>query len=277
MSAAGELPARVVLVTGASGGIGGAVALAFAEEAAASGRPLRLAVHGSRTTPALETLARDLSGPGVEARAFGADLTLLDSVERLVAEVFDWGGGLDVIVSNAGQSRPGALADLSPDEWGWTLDLNLRATWLLARAARPALAARQGCITAVSSMSGLSPHPGYGAYSTAKAGLNMLCRQLAQEWAADGIRANAVCPGMIRTPLTEVVYLDAETRRRREALVPLGRIGRPRDVADAVVFLSGEKASYITGVTLRVDGGLSEGMLNLIPGRPDKPHAPPEA
>lgn len=257
--------ARVVLVTGASGGIGGAIAIAgaFAAEAPASGRPLRLAVHGSRPSPALD------------ARAFAADLTAPDAIAALVAAVTAWGGGLDVLVSNAGQSRPGALAELSPEEWAWTLDLNLRATWLLARAARPALAARAGCITAVASMSGLSPHPGYGAYSTAKAGLIMLCRQLVQEWAGDGIRANAVCPGTIRTPLTEAVYQDADTLRRRTALVPLGRIGRPEDIADAVVFLSGAKASYVTGVALRVDGGLSEGMLNLIPGRPDKPLTSP--
>ncbi len=262
---------RVVLVTGASGGIGGEVGRAFAEEATATGRPLRLALHGSRVSPALEALARELAGPGVETRAFGADLTLPEAVDALVSDVTGWGGGLDVIVSNAGQSRPGALDALTVEEWGRTLDLNLRATWLIARAARPALAARRGCLTAIASMSGLNPHPGYGAYSTAKAGLTMLCRQIAQEWAGDGIRANAVCPGMIRTPLTEPVYQDAETLRRREELVPLGRIGRPRDIADATVFLSGDKASYITGVALRVDGGLSEGMLNLIPGRPDKP------
>lgn len=266
----GENAPRAILVTGASGGIGGAICRAFIEEAAATNRPLRLAVHGSRSGPALDALASELTGPGVDARAFGANLTNPEAVEQLVTEVIAWAGRLDVLVSNAGQSRPGRLRDLSLDQWSDTLDLNLRATWLLARAAHGELSKARGCITAVASMSGLSPHPGYGAYSTAKAGLTMLCRQLAQEWAGDGIRANAVCPGMIRTPLTEAVYEHDDTRRRREELVPLGRIGTPEDIGNAVAFLSGDRANYITGVSLLVDGGLTGRMLDLIPGRPDK-------
>lgn len=119
-------------------------------------------------------------------------------------------------------------------------------------------------------MSGLSPHPGYGAYSTAKAGLVMLCRQLAQEWATDGVRVNVVCPGIIRTPLTEAVYRDDDLKQKRESLVPLGRIGVPQDLAEAVVFLTGKRAGYIAGAILRIDGGLSDAMLHLIPGRPQK-------
>ena len=263
-------PARVALVTGAAGGIGRAICETLAAEARASGQPLRLALHGRVLGPALDALAAELGGPLVEVRPFAADLTDTAAPAALIAAVTAWAGGLDVLVSNAGQSRPSKLAELSADEWDVTLDLNVRATWLLAKAARPALAERRGCLTAIASMSGLNPHPGYGAYSTAKAGLVMLCRQLAQEWADAGIRVYAVCPGMIRTPLTESVYQDAGTLARREALVPLGRIGRPDDIAAAVAFLSGSNASYITGVALRVDGGLSEGMLNLIPGRPDK-------
>ncbi|WP_087005502.1 SDR family NAD(P)-dependent oxidoreductase [Rhizobium sullae] len=266
--------ARTVLVTGASGGIGRGVCEALAEEARLTGHSLRLAVHGSRESMALSALVSDLTsadGEGeIEARAFVADLTDACACNNLIGQVIDWAGRLDSIVSNAGQSRPGKLANLPDEDWQATLDLNLRATWLLARAAYPALTETRGTITAVASMSGLSPHPGYGAYSTAKAGLVMLCRQLAQEWAGDGIRVNAVCPGMIRTPLTETVYQDEDTRRKRESLVPLGRIGTPRDIGDAVAFLTSDKASYITGVALRIDGGLSEGMLNLIPGRPDK-------
>lgn len=165
---------------------------------------------------------------------------------------------------------PGRLADLSVEQWDATFALNVRATWLLARAARAALSAEQGSIVAIASMSGLHPHPGYGAYSPAKAALSMLCRQLAQEWAVDGIRVNAVCPGMIRTPLTEAVYRDAEVALQRKALVPLGRIGRPEDVAAAVAYLASPSASYITGQSLVVDGGVSDQMLALIPGRPAK-------
>ena len=114
-------------------------------------------------------------------------------------------------------------------QWDRTFNLNTRSAWLLAQAAREPLARTRGSITAIASMSGLTPHPGYGAYSAAKAALIMLCRQLAQEWAADGIRVNTVCPGMVRTPLTEAVYQDPETLAKRESLVPLGRIGRAED------------------------------------------------
>ena len=109
------------------------------------------------------------------------------------------------------------------------------------------------------------------AYRSNQAALVMLCRQLAQEWAEDGIRVNAVCPGMIRTPLTEAVYGDEATKAAREALVPLARIGTPEDVAHAVVHLAGPGASYLTGQALVVDGGVADRMLSLIPGRPRKP------
>ena len=99
----------------------------------------------------------------------------------------------------------------------------------------------------------------------------MLCRQLAQEWAVDGIRVNTVCPGMVRTPLTEAVYLDEDVRQRREALVPLGRIGQVDDIGQAVAFLGSPGAAYVTGQNLVVDGGISDHMLSLIPGRPGKP------
>lgn len=261
---------RTILVTGASGGIGREICVVLAEEARTAQTSLRVALHGSRNSQALDDLASELEGNGIEARAFSADLTDADAVASLVADVTAWSGRLDCLVSNAGQSGPGRLAELSLEQWQQTLDLNLRATWLLARAAYTALSESQGNIVAVASMSGLQPHPGYGAYSTAKAGLVMLCRQLALEWAEQGIRVNAVCPGMIRTPLTELVYQDEATHQQRQALVPLGRIGQPRDVANAVTFLASEKASYITGVSLLVDGGISDRMLELIPGRPSK-------
>ncbi len=117
----------------------------------------------------------------------------------LVAQAQRQGGDLTALVCNAGASGPGRLADLSLAQWDASFNLNTRSAWLLAQAARDGLSRTRGSITAIASMSGLTPHPGYGAYSPAKAALIMLCRQLAQEWAAYGIRANTVCPGMIRT------------------------------------------------------------------------------
>jgi glucose 1-dehydrogenase len=203
-----------------------------------------------------------------------ATCLVLDDVEELTAACASLVeraqqacGGLTLLVSNAGASVRGALADLPVEQWDASFALNVRPTWLLAKAARPALAAAHGSIVAIASMSGLHPHPGYGAYSPAKAALVMLCRQLAQEWADQGIRVNAVCPGMIRTPLTEAVYQDAQVAAQREALVPLARIGRSEDIGAAVAYLASAGASYVTGQQLVVDGGVADHMLALIPGR----------
>ena len=259
-----------VLITGATGGIGRGIALAFAHKARTTRAPLKLALAASRGGDALETLVHEMRQAGAEARGFVADLTDPTSCRGLVEEAQAFAGDLDTLVSNAGASGPGRLADLSAERWDQTFALNCRATFLLAQAARAGLARRRGSIVAIASMSGLHPHPGYGAYSPAKAALVMLCRQLAQEWAADGIRVNAVCPGMIRTPLTEAVYQDEQTRQQRESLVPLGRIGTAEDVAGAVLYLAGEEASYVSGQSLVVDGGVADHMLTMIPGRPGK-------
>ena len=218
-----------------------------------------------------QRLLDELRAAGASASGVTGDITDPAQCTTLVAQAQASGGNLTALVCNAGASGPGQLADLPVAQWDTTFNLNTRSAWLLAQAARPQLARTGGSITAIASMSGLSPHPGYGAYSAAKAALIMLCRQLAQEWAAEGIRVNTVCPGMIRTPLTEAVYQDAQTLARREALVPLGRIGRAEDIGAAVAFLAGAGAGYITGQNLVVDGGISEHMLAMIPGRPGKP------
>lgn len=258
------------LVTGATGGIGRAIVLALAAQAQRDQVPLRIAAAASRQGEALDTLVGELRAAGAEAVGLSADLTDAAQCSRLVEEAQAMYGDLTLLVSNAGESGPGRLADLTPDQWDRTFSLNCRSTWLLAQAAHGGLSRTRGGIVAIASMSGLHPHPGYGAYSPAKAALVMLCRQLAQEWAADGIRANAVCPGMIRTPLTEPVYRDAETKARREALVPLSRIGTPEDVAQAVAYLASPGAAYVTGQSLVVDGGITDRMLTLVPGRPGK-------
>ena len=150
-----------------------------------------------------------------------------------------------------------------------------RATcFALLESARAALAKHRGTIVAVASVSAHYPFPGLGAYSPAKAALVMLCRQLAQEWAPDGIRVNSVSPGLIRTPLTEPIYRDAELLRRRQEAVPLGRIGRAEDVAGAIVHLASPEASYVTGIDLRLDGGLGDRVLATIPGRPQQTEQP---
>ncbi|CAM3687329.1 SDR family NAD(P)-dependent oxidoreductase [Polaromonas hydrogenivorans] len=259
------------LVTGATGGIGRGICLALIEQARKDGTAIHIAAAASQSGDRLDRLLDELRAAGATASGVTGDITDPAQCAALVAQAQAQGGDLTALVCNAGASGPGKLADLPVAQWDTTFNLNTRSAWLLAQAARDSLARTRGSITAVASMSGLSPHPGYGAYSAAKAALIMLCRQLAQEWATDGIRVNTVCPGMIRTPLTEAVYQDADTLLKREALVPLGRIGRAEDVGAAVAFLASAGAGYITGQNLVVDGGISGHMLAMIPGRPGKP------
>lgn len=258
------------LVTGATGGIGRGICFALIEQARKDGAAIHIAAAASQAGDKLDRLLDELRAAGATASGVSGDITDPAQCAALVAQAQAAGGDLTALVCNAGASGPGKLADLPVAQWDTTFNLNTRSAWLLAQAARPQLARTGGSITAIASMSGLTPHPGYGAYSAAKAALVMLCRQLAQEWAADGIRVNTVCPGMIRTPLTEAVYQDAETLFKREELVPLGRIGRAEDVGTAVAFLASAGASYITGHNLVVDGGVSDHMLTMIPGRPGK-------
>ncbi|MEZ0605413.1 SDR family NAD(P)-dependent oxidoreductase [Paraburkholderia sp. IW21] len=258
---------RRVLVTGASGGIGRAICHTLVHRALQDGSSIAIAAAGSRKSASLDALVGELRAAGAEAHPFGADISDPDDCARLVVNASDALGGLDGLVCNAGITAPAALAEGSLEDWARTFDINTRAVWLLARAARVHLAKAGGAIVAVSSMSGTFPHPGYGAYSAAKAALSMLCRQLAQEWAVHGIRVNTVSPGMIRTPLTESLYHDPEVERLRTERVPLARIGRPEDIAEAVAWLLGPASRYVTGQDLRVDGGLCDRLLGTIPGR----------
>ena len=267
----GAAPTIHALVTGATGGIGRGICFALIAQARKDGAAVHISAAASQASDKLERLLDELRAAGASASGVTGDITDPAQCTTLVAQAQASGGNLTALVCNAGASGPGQLADLPVAQWDTTFNLTTRSAWLLAQAAQPQLARTAGSITAIASMSGLTPHPGYGAYSAAKAALIMLCRQLAQEWAADGIRVNTVCPGMIRTPLTEAVYQDAEMLLKRESLVPLGRIGQVEDVGAAVAFLASAGASYITGQNIVVDGGISEHMLTMIPGRPGKP------
>lgn len=259
------------LVTGATGGIGRGICLALIDQARKDGARIHISAAASQPGERLDKLVDELRAAGATAKGVAGDITDPTACTAIVAQARTQGGDLTALICNAGASGPGRLADLPVAQWDRTFNLNTRSALLLAQAAREQLARTRGSITAVASMSGLTPHPGYGAYSAAKAALIMLCRQLAQEWAPEGIRVNTVCPGMIRTPLTEPVYQDYATLQQRQALVPLGRIGRAEDVGAAVAYLASAAASYVTGHNLVVDGGISDHMLTLIPGRPGAP------
>lgn len=258
-----------MLVTGASRGIGRAIALRLVRDAAArEGVQPRIVACGSSHVDLLEEAIAELKDAGAEAIPAVGDIADPEVPERLVKTATDAFGGLDAVISNAGTTRAATLMDLTLEAWDYVFNVNVRAAWLLARAAHPWLKESKGSIVTISSMSGTKPHPGVGSYSVGKAGLIMLTRLLAEEWAEDGIRANCVSPGFVYTPMTAPIYDDADVKKRRLKMVPLHQIGRAyEDIAGIVSFFVGPNSGYCTGQNIVADGGLSDSILALIPGR----------
>ena len=255
-----------VLVTGAASGIGRATCLRLARDAAAQGRKAQIAAVDIGPSAGLDSLLDELRKQGAEPLALHADMGTADGPGRVVAEAISRFGGLDGLVSNAGINRPGPLVDYAVDDWDRVFAVNTRATWLLAKAAHDALKASRGAIVAIGSMSGSNPHANLGAYGPSKAAVIMLVQVLAQEFGRDGIRVNSVSPGMVRTGMTARVYADQKIAAERDALVPIGRVATPEDMADVVAFLLGPDARYINGHDLVVDGGIAGNFLGRLPG-----------
>ena len=255
-----------VLVTGAASGIGRATCLRLARDGHAQGRPARVAAVDIAASAQLESLAGELGGLGAEALPLHGDMADPEAPARVVAAAVERFGGLDALVSNAGINRPGRLVDYAVEDWDRIFAVNTRATWLLARAAHPALKASRGAIAVVASMSGSEAHANLGAYGPSKAAVIMLVKVLAQELGPDGIRANTVSPGMVKTGMTAAVYADERVAAERGALVPLGRVATPEDIADVIAFLLGPDARYVTGHDLIIDGGVTGNLLGRLPG-----------
>ena len=255
-----------VLVTGAASGIGRATCIRLAQDAKAAGRTARVAAVDVGPSPGLDSLVAELRALGAEALPLPGDMGTPAAPARVVDAAAQSFGGLDGLVSNAGINRPGALVEYAVEDWDRLFAVNTRATWLLAKAAHAALRASGGAIVAVGSMSGTHAHAGLGAYGPSKAAVIMLVRVLAQELGPDGIRVNAVSPGMTRTGMTARVYADARVAAERDALVPLGRVATPDDMAAAIAFLLSSDARYVTGHDLVVDGGVTGNHLGRLPG-----------
>lgn len=254
------------LVTGAASGIGRATCLRLARDAGAAGRKAQIAVVDLALGPALDSLVRELADLGATVVALAGDMATVDAPARVVGEAIARFGGLDGLVSNAGVNRPGPLATYAVEDWDRMFAVNTRATWLLAKAAHDALAASRGAIVAIASMSGSNAHANLGPYGPSKAALIMLVSVLAQEFGRDGIRVNCVSPGMVRTGMTAKVYENEKVAAERDALVPLGRVATPEDMADVVAFLLGPDARYVNGHDLVVDGGVTGNFLGRLPG-----------
>ena len=251
------------LVTGAASGIGRAVCRRLARD---GGADTRIAAVDLGPSPGLDALVEEIRALGGEALPIHADMGTPDGPAAAVRQAVDRFGGLDALVSNAGLNRPGRLLDYRVEDWDRLFAVNTRATWLLAQAAHAALKESGGAIVAIGSMSGSNHHAGLGAYAPTKAAVIMLAGVLAQEFAPDGIRVNSVSPGMVRTGMTAQVYADARLTAERNALVPIGRVAEPEDIADVVVFLLGPDARYVNGHDLVVDGGITGSFLGRLPG-----------
>jgi NAD(P)-dependent dehydrogenase (short-subunit alcohol dehydrogenase family) len=248
-----------IIVTGAASGIGRATAKLFAEKPH-DGRPAELLLV-DRDAPPLEAAVAELRNAGARVESVVADLGDPAMPAQVVAAAEREFGGIDVLVSNAGAIHVAPIKDLTLAEYDRLFAVNTRATLLLAQAAYPALKRARGAIVATASTAALHPTVPLGAYSASKAALAMFVQQIALEWGPDGIRCNCVSPGPTITGMTAHVYRDETLRKQRAAEIPLRRIGVPEDLAQAIHFLAGPGAAFITGVNLAVDGGLSTTLM----------------
>jgi NAD(P)-dependent dehydrogenase (short-subunit alcohol dehydrogenase family) len=247
-----DFQGKTVIVTGATSGIGRATAEAFAREGAA------LVLVGRRDT-VLAEVEQAVLGLGGRASSCRADVTEDDAAGRIVAAAIERFGGIDVVVNAAGIIATGTIESTTDGSWDQMMAVNLRAPFRLMRAAAPHLSVRKGAIVNVSSVNGLRSFPGVLAYCVSKAAVDQLTRCAALELAAVGVRVNAVNPGVTVTNLHRRSGMDdaqyAAFLERSKTTHPLGRPGEPGEVAELIVFLASERAGWMTGETIPVDGG----------------------
>lgn len=242
-----DLSGKVALVTGAGRGIGQATAGALAASGA------RVAVNDIDAATA-EATAREI---GAAARVYPADVADPDAVQRLIAQVHADMGRLDIVVNNAGVEYKTAVLDTPVAEWQRTLDVNLSAAFYTSQAAGPIMRdAGGGVIVNIASIAGHNiPLPNRSAYVASKAGLIGFTKECAREFAAYNIRVNAVCPGVIVTPMTAESRENQAMVDRWLADIPQGRLGQPEDITGLVLFLCSDASAYLTGQAINVDGG----------------------
>ena len=240
-----DLTGKTALVTGATGGIGGAIARALHAQGA------KVAISGTRRE-VLDTLAAELGGAAV----LPCDLANKDSVEALVPDAEKALGQLDILVANAGITKDNLFIALKDEDWEQVLNVNLTSTFRLARAAVKGMMRRRfGRVIGITSVVGVTGNPGQANYTATKAGMIGMFKSIGKEYAKRGVTANCVAPGFIATPMTD--KLNDKQREAILQMVPAGRLGGGADVAAAVVYLASDEAAYVTGQTLHVNGGMA--------------------
>ncbi len=242
------LQGKVAVVTGGSRGIGRAVATVLAREGA-------VITLCARDRVLLEKVAAELESSGVQALAVQADVTRASEVEQMIGACVERFGQVDILVNNAGITRDNLLLRMKDEEWDAVLSTNLKGVFHCTRAVlRPMIKQRSGRIINLTSVVAVMGNPGQANYVAAKAGIIGLTKATAREVASRGITANAVAPGFIETDMTHA--LDPELQEQMRSQIPLGRFGRPEDVAELVAFLASDRAAYITGQVIHLNGGL---------------------
>ena len=251
-----DLTGMTALVTGASGGIGSAIARSLAAQGA------RLALSGSNAAKLrafrdeLDEGNRHLHSPRDEHVAITCDLSKAEDVEKLIPAAVDSLGKLDILVNNAGITRDGLIMRMKDEDWDQVMRVNLEAAFRLMRAAaKPMMKARFGRIVTITSVVGATGNPGQVNYAAAKGGLVAMSKSLGQELASRNITVNCVAPGFIRTAMTDDLP-DAQ-KDALNARIPMGRMGEGEDIGAAVAYLASKEAGYVTGQTLHVNGGMA--------------------
>lgn len=250
------LEGKVALVTGAGKGIGKACAEVLSRQGA------RIAVVDIDTIAGLQT-AKGIEASGGRAVYLPADVSKAADVQKMIGQIIELFGRLDILINNAGYHISKSVEDTSEEEWDYILNTNLRSVFLCSKYAIPHLRKTRGAIVNMSSMVGVVGQRNAGAYSATKGGIIAMTKGMALDFAKDGIRVNCICPGWVETPLVEDWFSQQAdpqaTKRYIFGRHPLGRIATPEEVGNAVVFLCSEQSSFVTGVALPLDGGVTLG------------------
>ncbi len=245
-----QLDNKVAIVTGASKGIGEAMARGLAEFGAK-------VVISSRKRESVDAVAESFKNDGLEAIAIAANMGNVEEAHALVDQTVDAYGGIDIIINNAAANPVfGPIQNTEERAFDKIIDVNLKGPFELCKKAYPILKQRGGgSIMHISSIGGLTPERGIGIYSVSKAGLINLTKAMAQDWGADNIRVNAICPGLIKTKFSEALWGNEPILERFLQHIPLNRVGTPDDIAGLAVYLASDAAAYCTGGVYLIDGG----------------------